>query len=81
MLRDELEPPEPPYGGSFATIRPDGPLYIASIEPPMPGGTGAPQTYSAKSSAWSQCLWWCEEFKLPFRNYCDGKVGPRGPEK
>ena len=80
MLRDEPEPAERPYAGSYAVIRPDGPFYLASIEPPL-DGAGAPLTFATKIGAWGKCLEWCAEHRLPLRNYCDGKVGPRGSEK
>ena len=80
MLRDEPEPPEPPYAGSWAVIRPDGPFYVASIEPPL-NGAGDPLTFATKIGAWGKCLEWCAEHRLPLRNYCDGKVGSRSSEE
>lgn len=74
------EPPPPPYDGPFAVIRPEGPFYIVAIEPVMPCGAGEPQTYASKTGAWDAALAWCAQFRLPLRNECDTKNGPRERE-
>lgn len=80
MHAEDREPPPPPYAGSYAVIRPEGPFYIVTIEPRLPCGAGEPLTYASKTGAWDQMLAWCRDYGLPPLNLCDGKAGPRSSE-
>jgi hypothetical protein len=77
VWRDEPEPPPPPYNGPVAEIRPDGVLYVVSVEPRLPNGDGEPLSYGSKHEAWGQMLAWAHQYRLPVRDLTNGKVGPK----
>lgn len=76
MRHDDTDP-FPPYAGSFAVIRPDGPLYVVSIEPLHSTGAGEPLAYGSKHEAWGAMLAWARQFGLPIRDLTDGRAGER----
>ncbi len=76
MLPEDDDAP-PLYDGPICIIRPDGILFTVEIEPPLPCGEGAPQTYASKIGAWGQMLAWCEQYRLPVRDQTNPKFGSR----
>ena len=73
MLPDEHDT-EPPYAGPYCVLRREEPFYTVAIEPPMPCGDGALQTYASKIGAWDQMLAWVSTYRLPVLNLLDPKV-------
>ena len=74
-MRHDDTAPEPPYAGSYVTIRPDGLHYIVSIEPLLATGEGAPRSFDNKHEAFGVARdLWCDH-RLPLLDLTDGYVG------